>query len=302
MRELSYLNKYLFKYKKYYLLGTGFILISTFFALVPATLIRETFDLIEEGVASYSNGNLISRDETLEYVLIYAGGIILAAVIRGLFMYMMRQTIIVASRNIEYDLKNEIFFHYQTLPSQFYKENNTGDLMNRISEDVSRVRMYIGPALMYGMNVTILMLTIIPFMFYINSKLAFYSIIPLPLLVLSIYYVQNIINKRSEEIQESLSDLSTYVQETFSGIRLIKSFVREENFSSVFSKKSVCLLYTSDAADDETSVDLGGRRIIKKIFFKQKTAYEICSGLVGSEMCIRDSSETAKNGTLRWII
>ena len=111
--------------------------------------------------------------------------------------------------------------------------------MNRISEDVSRVRMYIGPALMYGMNVTILMLTIIPFMFYINSKLAFYSILPLPLLVLSIYYVQNIINKRSEEIQESLSDLSTYVQETFSGIRLIKSFVREENFSSVFSKKSV---------------------------------------------------------------
>ena len=99
--------------------------------------------------------------------------------------------------------------------------------MNRISEDVSRVRMYIGPALMYGMNVTILMLTIIPFMFYINSKLAFYSILPLPLLVLSIYYVQNIINKRSEEIQESLSDLSTYVQETFSGIRLIKSFVRE---------------------------------------------------------------------------
>ena len=91
MRELSYLNKYLFKYKKYYLLGTGFILISTFFALVPATLIRETFDLIEEGVASYSDGNLISRDETLEYVLIYAGGIILAAVIRGLFMYMMRQ-------------------------------------------------------------------------------------------------------------------------------------------------------------------------------------------------------------------
>ena len=239
MRELSYLNKYLFKYKKYYLLGTGFILISTFFALVPATLIRETFDLIEEGVASYSDGNLISRDETLEYVLIYAGGIILAAVIRGLFMYMMRQTIIVASRNIEYDLKNEIFYHYQTLPSQFYKENNTGDLMNRISEDVSRVRMYIGPALMYGMNVTILMLTIIPFMFYINSKLAFYSILPLPLLVLSIYYVQNIINKRSEEIQESLSDLSTYVQETFSGIRLIKSFVREENFSSVFSKKSV---------------------------------------------------------------
>ncbi|MAR64604.1 MAG: ABC transporter [Flammeovirgaceae bacterium] len=239
MKELSYLNKYLFKYKKFYLLGTGFIFISTFFALIPATLIRETFDLIEEGIAIFSSGDLDARDETLSTIILYAGGIILAAVVRGLFMYMMRQTIIVASRNIEYDLKNEIFFHYQTLPMQFYKENNTGDLMNRISEDVSRVRMYVGPALMYGMNVTILMLTIIPFMFYINTKLAFYSILPLPMLVVAIYYVQNIINRRSEEIQKSLSDLSTYVQETFSGIRLIKSFVREDNFSSVFSEKSI---------------------------------------------------------------
>ena len=239
MKELSYLNKYLFKYKKFYLLGTGFIFISTFFALIPATLIRETFDLIEEGIAIFSSGDLDARDKTLSTVILYAGGIILAAIVRGLFMYMMRQTIIVASRNIEYDLKNEIFFHYQTLPVQFYKENNTGDLMNRISEDVSRVRMYVGPALMYGMNVTILMLTIIPFMFYINTKLAFYSILPLPMLVVAIYYVQNIINRRSEEIQKSLSDLSTYVQETFSGIRLIKSFVREDNFSSVFSEKSI---------------------------------------------------------------
>jgi len=239
LKELSYLNKYLFKYKKFYLLGTGFIFISTFFALIPATLIRETFDLIEEGIAIFSGGDLDARDKTLSTIILYAGGIILAAVVRGLFMYMMRQTIIVASRNIEYDLKNEIFFHYQTLPMQFYKENNTGDLMNRISEDVSRVRMYVGPALMYGMNVTILMLTIIPFMFYINTKLAFYSILPLPMLVVAIYYVQNIINRRSEEIQKSLSDLSTYVQETFSGIRLIKSFVREDNFSSVFSEKSI---------------------------------------------------------------
>ena len=111
--------------------------------------------------------------------------------------------------------------------------------MNRISEDVSRVRMYLGPALMYGMNVTILMIMVIPFMFYINSTLAFFSILPLPLLVISIYFVQNIINKRSEKIQESLSDLSTYVQESFSGIRLIKSFVREGNFSNVFKEKKV---------------------------------------------------------------
>ena len=238
MKELSYLNKYLLKYKYYYTIGGVFILISTAFAIVPATLIRETFNLIENGYKEYSLGNTLVKKEILKDVLIYSVAIIVAAIIRGFFMYMMRQTIIVASRKIEYDLKNEIFYHYQTLPLKFYKKNNTGDLMNRISEDVSKVRMYLGPALMYGMNVTILMLMVIPFMFYINFNLAFYSLIPLPLLVVSIYLVQNIINKRSEQIQESLSNLSTYVQETFSGIRLIQSFVREINFEKVFTQKS----------------------------------------------------------------
>ena len=238
MKELSYLNKYLLKYKYYYIIGGLFIFISTAFAIVPATLIRETFNLIENGYKEYSLGNNILKEEILEDVLLYSSAIIFAAIVRGFFMYMMRQTMIVASRKIEYDLKNEIFYHYQTLPLKFYKKNNTGDLMNRISEDVSKVRMYLGPALMYGMNVTILMLMVIPFMFYINSNLAFYSVMPLPLLVVSIYLVQNIINKRSEQIQESLSDLSTYVQETFSGIRIIKSFVREINFERVFTIKS----------------------------------------------------------------
>ena len=209
------------------------------FAIVPATLIREVFNLIENGYKEYSSGNLILKEEILKNVIFYSLAIIIAALIRGMFMYLMRQTIIVASRKIEYDLKNEIFYHYQTLPLKFYKKNNTGDLMNRISEDVSKVRMYVGPALMYGMNVTILMLMVIPFMFYINSNLAFYSLMPLPLLVVSIYLVQNIINRKSEEIQESLSDLSTYVQESFSGIRIIKSFVREMNFEKVFGKKSI---------------------------------------------------------------
>ena len=239
MKDLSYLNKYLKKYKYYYSVGVLFILISTVFAIVPATLIREVFNLIENGYKEYSSGNLILKEEILKNVIFYSLAIIIAALIRGMFMYLMRQTIIVASRKIEYDLKNEIFYHYQTLPLKFYKKNNTGDLMNRISEDVSKVRMYVGPALMYGMNVTILMLMVIPFMFYINSNLAFYSLMPLPLLVVSIYLVQNIINRKSEEIQESLSDLSTYVQESFSGIRIIKSFVREMNFEKVFGKKSI---------------------------------------------------------------
>ncbi len=238
MKDLSYLNKYLLKYKYYYTIGGVFILISTAFAIVPATLIRETFNLIENGYKEYSLGNTLAKKEILKDVLFYSSAIIVAAIIRGFFMYMMRQTIIVASRKIEYDLKNEIFYHYQTLPLKFYKKNNTGDLMNRISEDVSKVRMYLGPALMYGMNVTILMLMVIPFMFYINFNLAFYSLMPLPLLVVSIYLVQNIINKRSEQIQESLSNLSTYVQETFSGIRLIQSFVREINFEKGFAQKS----------------------------------------------------------------
>ena len=238
MKDLSYLNKYLLKYKYYYTIGGVFILISTAFAIVPATLIRETFNLIENGYKEYSLGNTLAKKEILKDVLFYSSAIIVAAIIRGFFMYMMRQTIIVASRKIEYDLKNEIFYHYQTLPLKFYKKNNTGDLMNRISEDVSKVRMYLGPALMYGMNVTILMIMVIPFMFYINFNLAFYSLMPLPLLVVSIYLVQNIINKRSEQIQESLSNLSTYVQETFSGIRLIQSFVREINFEKVFAQKS----------------------------------------------------------------
>ena len=238
MKDLSYLNKYLLKYKYYYTIGGVFILISTAFAIVPATLIRETFNLIENGYKEYSLGNTLAKKEILKDVLFYSSAIIVAAIVRGFFMYMMRQTMIVASRKIEYDLKNEIFYHYQTLPLKFYKKNNTGDLMNRISEDVSKVRMYLGPALMYGMNVTILMLMVIPFMFYINFNLAFYSLMPLPLLVVSIYLVQNIINKRSEQIQESLSNLSTYVQETFSGIRLIQSFVREINFEKVFAQKS----------------------------------------------------------------
>ena len=239
MKDLSYLNKYLLKYKYYYIIGGIFILISTAFAIVPATLIRETFNIIESGFQEYNEGNIYVKDEILGNVLFFAIAIIAAAVFRGFFMYMMRQTMIVASRKIEYDLKNEIFFHYQTLPLSFYKNNNTGDLMNRISEDVGKVRMYLGPALMYGLNVIILMVMVIPFMFYINFNLAFYSLIPLPFLVVCIYLVQNIINIRSEEIQVSLSNLSTYVQESFSGIRIIKSFVREINFENVFKSKSV---------------------------------------------------------------
>ena len=127
MKDLSYLNKYLLKYKYYYTIGGIFILISTAFAIVPATLIRETFNLIENGYKEYSSGDIILKEEILKDVLFYSVAIIIAAIIRGFFMYMMRQTIIVASRKIEYDLKNEIFYHYQSLPLKYKKKNNTGD-------------------------------------------------------------------------------------------------------------------------------------------------------------------------------
>ena len=243
MDHLSYLDKYLVKYKGYYILGIIFISFATFFAIVPAIVIRESFNLLENSYDTYqllmglntqSNSYELLKNNVLTATLM----IIIAALIRGLFLFLMRQTIIVASRNIEYDLKNEIYYHYQTLPAEFYKKNNTGDLMNRISEDVSRVRMYLGPALMYGINVGILFLFIIPFMFYVNLELTFYSLVPLPILAYSIYYIQNVINYKSEQIQKSLSDLSTYVQETFSGIRIIKSFAREMNFSKIFNYKS----------------------------------------------------------------
>jgi ATP-binding cassette subfamily B protein len=173
-----------------------------------------------------------------ESIFFYALLILVMALLRGAFLFLTRQTIIVMSRLVEYDLKNEIYEHYQTLPLSFYRRNNTGDLMNRISEDVSRVRMFFGPCLMYGINLIVLFLLLIPYMFSVNATLTLYALIPLPFLSFSIYYVNNIINRRSEEIQKSLSDLSTFVQEAFSGIRVIKSFVREDDSIKKFTSAS----------------------------------------------------------------
>jgi ATP-binding cassette subfamily B protein len=142
------------------------------------------------------------------------------------------------SRLIEFDLKNEIYQHYQTLPLSFYRKNNTGDLMARISEDVSKVRMYLGPAIMYGINLITLFIIVITYMIIVNPRLTFYSLLPLPVLSVSSYWVSSIMNKRSEEIQQSLSALSTYVQEAFSGIRVIKSFIREEDSEHKFALES----------------------------------------------------------------
>ena len=171
-------------------------------------------------------------------LLICALAILITGLLRGFFLFLVRQTIIATSRHIEFDLKNDIYNHYQSLPLAFYRKNNTGDLMARISEDVNKVRMYLGPAIMYGLNLVMIFVMVLPIMFYVNTRLTLYALIPLPFLSFSIYYVSSIINKRSEEIQRSLSGLSTYVQEAFSGIRVIKSFVREQNSTAKFLAES----------------------------------------------------------------
>lgn len=253
MKELSYLNKYFIRYKGYLLLGILFTILSTIFQILPAPLVRYALDLVAENLSIYKSFQgleiqEIFRETINESIVFYGLLILLIALLRGFFLFLVRQTIIVMSRHIEYDLKNDVFNHYQTLPLSFYRKNNTGDLIARISEDVSKVRMYIGPAIMYGLNMVILSLILLPVMFSISVKLTLYALIPLPILSLSIYLVNNVINKRSEEIQESLSDLSTFVQEAFSGIRVLKSFAREgdslsrfEVESDVYKKKSLQL-------------------------------------------------------------
>ncbi|MTI41606.1 ABC transporter ATP-binding protein [Fulvivirga lutimaris] len=243
MKELSYLNKYLWKYKYHLALGLLFIIISNIFQIIPAQMVRYALNLVGDNILIYKSFQGVDLQDNMYEVfaasiLIYALIILLMALLRGVFLFMVRQTIIVMSRLIEYDLKNEVYAHYQSLPLSFYRRNNTGDLMNRISEDVSKVRMYLGPSIMYGLNLITLFAMLIPYMLSINVTLTLYALIPLPILSVSIYYVNNIINKRSEEIQISQSGLSTFVQEAFSGIRVLKSFIREKDSINKFSAES----------------------------------------------------------------
>ncbi|PKV67119.1 ABC transporter ATP-binding protein [Pontibacter ramchanderi] len=243
MKSLRYLNKYLFKYKYRLLWGVVFIIISNFFQILPAQVVRHAFNLIKEGINLHNLFEGMAQQEAVydtfaSSILVYGVIILVMALLRGLFLFFVRQTIIVMSRLIENDLKNEIYEHYQSLPLSFYRKNNTGDLMSRISEDVSRVRMYLGPAIMYGINLIILFLMVIPYMLSVNVKLTLYTLIPLPILAISIYYVNNIIERKSDEIQRSLSGITTFVQEAFSGIRVLKSFVREDDSHNNFTRAS----------------------------------------------------------------
>ncbi len=244
MGELKYLNKFFYHYRSKIIIGIIITIIARIFALVAPNLIGNSITLIEQ----YTLNNSIELGYLKKQLLKNIIFIILSALIAGLFTFIMRQTLINVSRFIEYDLKNEIFQKYQELNVKFYKNNRVGDLMNRISEDVSKVRMYVGPALMYTINTISLFVIIITYMISIDPKLTMYTIIPLPILSILIYKLSRQINIKSKRVQESLSKLTTFSQESFSGISIIKSNTIEDKvndfmieFSSETKDKSVDL-------------------------------------------------------------
>lgn len=243
MKELAYLNKYFWQYRWRFLLGILFVAASNVFGVLSPQVVRHAVNLVTDNRDLYfSLSGLESQADMRSFflkILLIFGAIYLGlALIRGTFMFFMRQTLIIMSRLIEYDLKNELYEHYQRLDQAFYRRNNTGDLMSRVAEDVSRVRMYLGPALMYAINLVVLFTLVITTMVRVNPRLTLFVLLPLPILSISIYYVNNIINKRSEEIQRQLSRLTTISQEVFSGIRVVKAYVQEKAVGQFFKTQA----------------------------------------------------------------
>ena len=243
MKELAYLNKYFIKYRWRFLLGIIFVSLSNYFRVLQPRMIREALDLVVENLSFFNLFNGFALRSELfvllgKTLLLFGGLVLLLALLMGIFMYFMRQTIIVMSRLIEYDLRKEIFDHYEKLSLAFYKRNNTGDLMSRITEDVTKVRMYIGPATLYGINLVSLFIMVIYSMLSVSVELTLYCLAPLPILSLSIYYVSNLINKKSEVIQQQLAHLNSIAQEVYSGIRVVKSYVQELPMVKYFAHES----------------------------------------------------------------
>lgn len=240
MKHLRTLNRFFYRYRGRILLGIVFVGLSNYFRAWQPQVIREALDHVLAQLRLYQAatpaGQGIIRAELGQALLQFGGLVIILAILMGIFMYLMRQTIIVVSRLIEYDMRKEIFDQYQKLDLAFYRQSNTGDLMSRITEDVSRVRMYLGPAMLYGINLVTLFVLVIYSMLRVNVSLTLYTLLPLPLLSLSIYYVSDLIHKRSGVRQQQLSKLTSIVQEVFSGIRIVKSYAQEKQFSEHFAK------------------------------------------------------------------
>jgi ATP-binding cassette subfamily B protein len=231
MKALQYLNKYFLKYKYRLIIGLIITVLSKVLILQIPQLVKESVNIAED----YKNGLVSDISEVKSELLMNILLIIGVALLSGFFTFLMRQTIIVMSRLIEFDLKNEIYQQYQRLSLNFYKKNKTGDLMNRISEDVSKVRMYFGPAIMYTMNMLVLFVVAIIKMYSIDTVLTMYTLLPLPFLSASIYFLSKIINKRSTIVQQYLSKLTAQAQETFSGISILKSYGIEEKVMTEFN-------------------------------------------------------------------
>ncbi len=260
MRHLKAVNKYFWKYRTRLLLGFVFIILSNYFRILTPQISGYVVDKVEHSISEHTgNTNIQQKDRKAKYdvlvvqfinkiessntsfgenVILCGITLLILALMGGFFMFLMRQTIIVMSRHIEFDQKNEVFKHYQQLDTNFYKTHSTGDLMNRITEDVSRVRMFTGPAIMYIINLAATIGFSLYFMFRENWRLTAYVLSPLPILAITIYMVNTIIHKKSEKIQALLSDLTTTAQESYSGIRVIKSFVQEKAMLGFFNKNS----------------------------------------------------------------
>ena len=235
MKELQYLNKYLYTYRKKLLIGVFITIVARIFSLFTPRLVGNSMTAIERYLKD-SNGD---ADVLRNYLFLNIALIVAASLFSGFFTFLMRQTIINVSRYIEYDLKNEIYQHYQVLCNTFYKKNRTGDLMSRISEDVSKVRMYFGPALMYSINTIALFIIVISYMVSIAPSLTLYTLLPLPILSVTIYKLSRTINIRSTAVQETLAKLSAFAQESFSGIGVIKSYNLQVTIEKQFSALSI---------------------------------------------------------------
>ncbi|MFZ1526347.1 MAG: ABC transporter ATP-binding protein [Saprospiraceae bacterium] len=242
MKQLFTLNRFFVKYKWHLILGILFVTGSNYYAILIPQKVREALDLVQQKIAVYKEINPSLKDafyDELGHTLLMFGLIVTGyVIIKGLLMYFMRQTIIVMSRLVEYDMRKEIYAHLQTLDQTFYRKYQTGDIMARISEDVSKVRNYLGPGILYGINLISLFIMTIYAMLQVDLVLTLFALLPLPILSISIYYVSNLINVKSTLIQQQLSALSNTTQETYSGIRVVKSYVKEDQFSEFFEGQS----------------------------------------------------------------
>lgn len=235
MKELGYLNKYFVKYKYRFLLGILITIVAQIFSLFTPKLISKSFKIIED----YLNNKTISTSIVYQELVSNIVMIFITTIIAGFLSFLMRQTLIVMSRHIEFDLKNEVFKQYENLSLNFYKQNRTGDLMSRISEDVSKVRMYVGPAVMYTINTLIRFTIVIIYMFNVSPELTLYTLLPLPILSYTIFKLSTEINKRSTVFQQYLSKISSYSQEIFSGIRVIKAYSLENQHQNNLNELAV---------------------------------------------------------------